>query len=264
MEVLVLMLILILIIFLIVESFINNIERFNNNEIIYYKKKNLYNILKKDEDKYFQSFFKNDLKVRNINNLDEYYNIMYESICDPDDAIIDKITNYIIKIKSKINSYKNSNSNYFNSVDLIKFNNIQWKIGFVCNNKYENGLPHTRNNIIILNKNSINLNSDLKNMKTLIHEQIHIYQKLYIKDVKNYLDSKKFKKLKKITEYDNIRANPDLDNYIYQDKYHNTYKALYNNNPKSIEDITYYPHNSQYYEHPYERMAIEFESIIDN
>ena len=54
------------------------------------------------------------------------------------------------------------------------------------------------------------------------------------------------------------------DKYIYQDQNHNTYKALYNNNPNSIEDITYYPHNSQYYEHPYERMAIEFESIIDN
>lgn len=260
----VLILILILIIFLILESLINNIEGFNNNQIIYYKKNNLYDILKKDEDKYFQSFFKNDLKVRNINNLEEYYSIMKESICDPDDVIINKISNYIIKIKSKINSYKNSNSKYFNFIDLIKFNNIQWKIGFVCNNKYENGLPHTRNDIIILNKNNIHLNNDLKNMKTLIHEQIHIYQKLYIKDVKNYLDSKKFKKLKKITEYDNIRANPDLDNYIYQDQYHNTYKALYNNNPDSIEDITYYPIDTQYYEHPYERMAIEFESIINN
>jgi hypothetical protein len=42
------------------------------------------------------------------------------------------------------------------------------------------------------------------------------------------------------------------------------YKAVYNINPNSIEDILYYPQNKQFYEHPNERMAIEFESILNN
>lgn len=249
---------------IIINKLLNKIENYSNNEIIFFKKDNLYNILKKDDDKYFKSFFRKDLIVRNIDNINDYNENMKNSICDADDIIINKIKNYIIKIKDIINNYIITENNTFNSIDLNKFNNIQWKFGFVCDKKYENGLPHTRNDIIILNKNRINLNNDLKNMKTLIHEQIHVYQKLYPNDNEKYLELKQFKKLKKITEFDNIRANPDLDNYIYQDKNFNTYKAIYNNNPTSIEDITYHPINTQFYEHPFERMAIEFESIIDN
>ena len=61
------------------------------------------------------------------------------------------------------------------------------KIGFVCNNNYENGLPHTRGDIIILNKNKFMINSDIKNMKTLIHEQVHVYQKKYSNELNYYL-----------------------------------------------------------------------------
>ena len=87
------------------------------------------------------------------------------------------------------------------------------------------------------------INSDIKNMKTLIHEQVHVYQKKYPNELNYYLKKNNFTKLKKRTKYDNIRANPDLNNYIYKDSNNNTYKAVYNLNPKSIEDITYYPYN---------------------
>ena len=83
-------------------------------------------------------------------------------------------------------------------------------------------------------------------------------------EVLKYLQNNNFTKIKEREENDNIRANPDLDNFIYQDENYNTYKAVYNNNPNSIEDITYYPYNEQYYEHPNERMAIEFENILNN
>ena len=101
-------------------------------------------------------------------------------------------------------------------------------------------------------------------MKTLVHEQVHIYQKMYPNELNYYLKKKNFKRLKKKTKYENIRANPDLDNYIYKDANNEIYRASYNENPKSIEDITYYPFNQQFYEHPNERMAIEFEKILDN
>ena len=53
----------------------------------------------------------------------------------------------------------------------------------------------------------------------------------------------------------------DLDNWIYQDSSEKLYKAIYNNNPNSIEDIEYYPVNKQSYEHPFEKMAIYIENI---
>ena len=78
-----------------------------------------------------------------------------------------------------------------------------------------------------------------------------------------YLGKNNFKKIKEIEGIDNIRANPDLDNFIYQDENHNTYKAVYNDKANSIEDVTYYPVNNQSHEHPNEKMAIDFESIIN-
>ena len=261
--VLLVLIILIVILFYFLNKNLSLNEYFNNNEIIFYRKNNLYNILKKDQDNYFKTFFDYDLKVRNVDNVEEYYQKMYNSICNPDITTINKITNYISNIKLKISNYKLTN-NFYNGINLTKFLDLKWRIGFVCDNNYENGLPHTRNNIIILNKNKIDISSDIKIMKTLIHEQIHIYQKEYPNEVNKYLNNYGFKKIKEREKNDNIRANPDLDNFIYQDKNYNTYKAIYNNNPKSVEDITYYPYNEQFYEHPNERMAIEFESILNN
>ena len=253
--------ILIIILFFILNYKVLLVENFNNKEIIFYIKNNLYNILKNDNDNYFKSFYNNDFKVRNISNINEYYTILYQSLCDPDTTTIRKVTNCISKIKLKI---ENTKLRTFKGVDIKKFLNLKWKIGFICSNKYENGLPHTRDDIIILNKDKIKMYNELKIMKTLIHEQVHVYQKKYKEDMKKYIINNKFTKIKKRTQFDNIRANPDLDDYIYQDQYFNTYKAVYNKNPYSIEDITYYPQNEQFYEHPNERMAIEFESILVN
>ena len=77
-----------------------------------------------------------------------------------------------------------------------------------------------------------------------------------------FLVKNNFTKYKKRTNEDNIRANPDLDNWIYQDLKGDIYEAIYNNNPSSIEDITYKPINNQSYEHPYEKMAIEIEKYV--
>lgn len=259
----VLLILILLCLFILFEKYLLKIENYSNNDIIFYKKVNLFRKLKNDDDNYFKSFFDTDLKVRNIKNINEYYIILEKSLCNPCNDLINKIKDYIIKIKVKI-SNKMKNNDRFKYINLKKFNNIPWRIGFVCNNNYENGLPHTRHDIIILNKNKINYNSDTKNIRTLIHEQVHVYQKLYPNEVIYYLTNNNFKKVKKITKYDNIRANPDLDNYIYKDKNNIIYKALYNSNPTSIEDITYYPYDNQLYEHPFEKMAIEFEEIINN
>ena len=57
--ILILILIILILFYIINNNLINvetYIETFNEQGIIFYKKNNLYNILKKDDDKYFQSF----------------------------------------------------------------------------------------------------------------------------------------------------------------------------------------------------------------
>lgn len=230
-----------------------SIENFNNN--IYFLDNNeLFNILTSDNDNYFKSFLNNDFISRKINNINEYFINIKMSVTDFND-------NEIKKIKSCI---ENINLKLLN-IDLLWFNGkkayeIPWKIGCIKGKLYENGLPHTRDDVIVLSKDHVNDYSIKKLMKTLMHEKVHVYQKIYKIDVEKYIKMNNFTKLKERSIQDNIRANPDLDNWVYRDSSNNVYRAIYNDNPSSIEDITYLPFNSQSYEHPFEKMAIYIET----
>jgi hypothetical protein len=258
----------IIIIIIITYYLINNIlkeikkkfEYFDNNNYNYIHtkfltKNELLTILLEDKDNYYNTFFQNDFYARNVKNIDEYKVSIHQSVSE-----LNK------KQKRKIKKCIQHANYFFLNIDLKWFsgkemNKIPWNIGCIKGYLYENGLPHTRKNVIILSEETIDIYSITKLTKTLIHEKIHIYQKINTKMVKNYLEKNNFKIIKQRTFLDNIRANPDLDNTIYSDDKNNIYKALYNSNkPTSIEDITYYPLNNQLYEHPFEKMAIEIEN----
>ena len=64
--------------------------------------------------------------------------------------------------------------------------------------------------------------------------------------MKEYLSF--FTRIKKREEKDRIRANPDIDQWVYKN-----YKSVYLKNPKTIEDV-------KGDEHPFEKMA----EIIEN
>ena len=253
----ILIFIMIFFIFYILNSlFLNkSIESMENNEYIYFINSNdLYNILKNDEDNYYKTFYKLDFKTRNINNIEEYINYIKKSVYDPNKEEKNKIKKCINNANSRLQKLN------FNWFDGNKAKELPWKIGCIQGKLYENGLPHTRGEIIILSKKDINEYTESKLTNTLIHEKVHIYQKLYKNDVEKYLNEYNFSIVKERDQYDNIRSNPDLNNIIYKDNNNNIYKATYENNPKSIEDIVYNPINNQSYEHPFEYMAIFIEN----
>ena len=256
-----LILILIIIIFYVLNFFLVKNEKYENKIFINFLSKSQTNqILLDNQDKYFDKFFKKDLEVRNVKSIDEYKKRIKECTCNFSNDEQNKIKQAISNISQKINKIKTV---YYKNINIDKLNQIPWVIGLICSDEYENGLPHTRNHIILLSKEKMNYYSMNKLEKTLIHEKIHLYQKKYHDEVSTYLNKMGFQKIKLREEKDNIRANPDLDNYIYKDNEHNTYKAVYNSNAKDLEDITYYPHDKQNWEHPHEKMAIEFEDIIN-
>ena len=232
-----------------------HLENFNNNIIIFYNKNQLYEILKNNQDNYYNKFYKNDYYARKIKNIDEYINMIYLSCIDLTYNQKEKVRNCI---KNANSFFEKISYDWFNGT---KANKIEWKIGSIKGKYYENGLPHTRNDIIILPVDKIDNYSDERLMRLLIHEKVHIYQKLYKDDIELYIKINGFIRVKERSEIDNIRANPDLNNFVYKDKQNNVYSALYNNMPKSIEDIIYYPENNQKFEHPFEKMAIEIESL---
>lgn len=224
-------------------------EDFNNNMIDFLSYGDTYDLLSSNKE-YYDTFYSNDFKVRGIKNIKDYMKKIQYSVVDFTEEEKDKILEAVRIADSKILSMK---TDYFNGV---KANNIGWKFGLTRGNMYEEGLPHTIKDTIILNKNTI-MNDKYNLATTLVHEMVHIYQKKYPDDVKKYLEEKKFKLIKKREERDNTRANPDIDNNIYM-KDNIIYKMVYHNNPSSILDV--YQKN-QIYEHPYETMAIEISRL---
>lgn len=206
--------------------------------IKYLNKYELSNYLIQDSDNFYSSLSLENLNIRNITNKDIFLSNIYNYLYTPNVYEKKIITNAIYKAH---NLLKNS---YFIGFDYKKIKNYKWIIGCSYGEEYEFGYPHTRNNIIILNYNNI---YDPNLYKTLIHERIHIYQKLFPKDINKYLNVNNFKKYKK--QNNQHLANPDTDNFIYQ----------FNNNICECiiinQNMIQYTNNNFKYEHPFEYMA---------
>ena len=229
-------------------------ENYNDeeNKIVFLSKNELENILISDIDNFYNKFKKIDYNVRKINNISEYSSNIKNSVSEFTENEKNKIFDVIKHINEK-----------FTKIDLPwlnghKFNNIPWKIGIVTGYDYENGLPHTRGEYIIINRDQLNNHTF---SKTMIHEKVHVYQKMYPDDVNIFLNINNFKKIRKVNENDMIRVNMDIDEWIYADKNGNEYKAIFNQNPVDIQDVEFTPCNSQLCEHPFEKMAIEISTI---
>jgi hypothetical protein len=200
-------------------------------------KEKLLELLVNDPDKYYKTFFKLDLHVRNVDTISEYKEKIKKSVCEFTEKQQYKIIKYTLQIDQQLQSIK------LEWFDGKKASLIPWKIGCIKGDRYEYGLPHTRCDVIILPKGQDSL------YETLLHEKIHIYQKKYKKEMKRYLSL--FTKIKKREEIDRIRANPDIDKWIYKN-----FKSVYVKNPKTIEDV------KGKNEHPFEKMAEQIEKFL--
>ena len=228
------------------DSNINNIEILTEEEVN--------DLLVKDEDGYYKTFFPLDLQMRGVNTVNEYIDLIQYSGVDANNIQKMKLRKCINQANEKLSKIK------LEWFDGQRAANIPWKIGLIQDKVYENGLPHTRNDVILISKKNVDGYTSEKLIKTLIHEKVHIYQKKYRRDVLRFLKEYGFTALKTRSEEDKIRANPDLDNIVYMDGNNIIYKATYLENGKTIEDVVYTPKNNQSHEHPFEKMAIYIEN----
>jgi hypothetical protein len=216
-------------------------EKYENsmNTINYLSKEDSQQFIMNDIDNYIKNMTKYDLYARKVKDGNEYINKIVYGCLDFTELQKEKLDRCIKKAEK-----------YFN-------NGYTWNLSQI-DYVYEEGFPHTRGTIIFLSPAIINYNDD-ELTKTLIHESIHIYQRFNKKEVNDYLKKYGIQiSRKKGTQEDDklIRANPDLDEYIYMDDKGNEMIAYYNSEkPNGIGDI-YLTNLSN--EHPYEKMAYEF------
>lgn len=213
--------------------------KYNNAQIVFLSGNVLFKKIHHILHDYYYYMSKENLKLRSINNLDSYLknieNLFYT--CSYYEKQI--IKKAVCEAERKLN-----NLNYTGFYPK-KLNNVPWIFGFSSGNEYEFGLPHTQGYIIILNKNNIYL-SDLVTL--LIHERIHIYQKLYPADVDKFVRYYNFQKISKKTNID--RVNPDTDGFVYK-----RFNEIYECKITPDNNKTICTKNNSMYEHPYEYMA---------
>lgn len=205
-------------------------------------------LLINNRDNFYNRFNKYDFQIRNIRTIDDYKSKIINSsinFSQNDINIINELINKLDKID--LDCYW---------IDNDKFHKIPWKFGLIKDNEYEFGFPHTRLDTIIISIKYIKLNSYFLN--TLLHEKIHVYQKLYPDDFNLYLHKNNFIKYMKYTDSSNKfynRANPDTDEWLYikdNEIYRSEYIILLDK-----LDIIYYPSNESKYEHPREKAVYD-------
>jgi hypothetical protein len=204
-------------------------------------------LISSNADGYFERFTQNDLKARNSISLEHYirgFNCseFTESNKDLIDDCVAEIETIVIK--------------GVNWVDSDKFHAIPWKIGLIADDSYEYGLPHTRVDTILIPKKAVIKTNRKDFMNTLIHEKLHVYQKLYPGDFQKYLDHHGFVKHARYGNGD-LAANPDTDEYVYMKK-SGLKKVVYcgkydfSTGKTGVKSIVYQPIDDPKYDHPRE------------
>ena len=234
-----------------------NILEYDNNHIIFLNNKQLTNFLIQDNDNYYNSFNQLDFQVRKISSPEDYGLLIEKSCRDFTTYEKNKIVRCINILETIMGKIKYP---WFDGEKAMK---TQWKFGCIQGKLYEEGLPHTRFDVIVIPEKCIRLYSTRQLCKLILHEKTHVYQKLYTNDSEKYVHYHNFYKYSKRSDIHGTRANPDLNEWIYNNSDNKSYIALYNNNPKDILDVTYHPINKAEYEHPYEQMAYEIQEYTN-
>jgi len=185
-------------------------EGFEMPNIIFKSKEDIQLFIINDKDEYIKNMTIYDLRARKVKTREEYINIIVTNVLDFNEFQMNKLKRCSIKA-----------SEYFN-------NGKEWKFALISS-AYEEGFPHTREDIIFLSPSILNLDDNML-IKTLIHESIHIYQRYNKREMDEYMIKNGFEKIRKKNKGELIRSNPDLDEFIYKDKNGIEMKALYNEN----------------------------------
>ena len=224
-------------------------EKFFLKNINFLKKEELIDFFYNDSDTYFKNLTDFDLYARKVNNSNIYKNKSIQCATDFNNNQINIIRKSCIEADKYLNNYNKLLKG--SDIAIIKWNFALTKN--YNNFEYENGLPHTRKNIIFLSDKNIPNTINHNFINTLIHEKIHIYQRYNPNILENVINKMGFKK----TSFKNKkqRSNPDLNNSIYLDNNNKKLACLYRSNkPDNINDVICLENNNLY-EHPYELIA---------
>ena len=217
---------------------------------------------------YFLNMNQADLLVRRTASSEKYKNEYLnavQSFTNEQKGDLISITEHIDRVTSSTYIYKK----------------IPWKFAKVSST-IENGYPHTLHDVIILSNDFFSY-SQRRKVYTLIHEKVHVLQRMYPDLAISFANTMGFSRVtNSLLDFHDIkRNNPDLDGiYIYKHRF--IPMQVYKNNPKDLADSHVYiydiadsslqkaeyvkeydiPSYISQKEHPYEIMGVIIPMII--
>jgi hypothetical protein len=228
--------------------------------ITFFTKDDTATFLSRDNDMYVAKMSATDLYARRAKTKTDYINNITQCAYEFNNVQQNKLRRCARKADEFLFKYM-----YKNMLNCKEVAKIQWKFALTKKQdkfEYEEGLPHTREDIIFLSLYTINdaissSNNDVNLVSTLIHEKVHIFQRYNTIFMDNLLTEFGYKH---ISTFDTRlkRSNPDINDKIYTNKDGDIMITFYNSErPSGINDIKSSNHSM---EHPYEMMAYD----IDN
>ena len=173
-----------------------------------------------DYNNYFNSFNTSDFYIRGCTTISECRQKYKENILQ----FTQKEKNKLISLIKQVNSL---------TKDYKSFYSVQWKL-CKTSKHIEEGLPHTFNDIIFISDNFFT-KSMYYQLRTLIHEKLHIFQRLYPEKTQGLYTSYGYEKYEKYDKM-NRRFNPDLDKYDYGKNGILFYKKYNKKKPTGLQD----------------------------
>ncbi len=252
---LVLNILLLIFIFFLLSCTSNSLEFFGR--IRFLDKKDTVEFVKSDKDNYLEKLTEYDIKAQKSKNKKEYQTKIIESAS----SLTQEEKQKLLKgCKRADNALRNIKIPGF---DGEKASNLDWNIALTRGRKYEDGLPHTRLDTIFISDNHPLSYSDEQIAKTMLHEKVHVYERLFPEDIKIWMKYAGFKPYKKWKDFKIARSNPDIDDWSYLDKDGNPLVVLYKSkNPSSIYEVKYSNKGDATTEHPYEVLAYSLEQYL--
>lgn len=240
---------------LVILYLLSNIQEMFSSDPVFLSKEETTNLLLRDPGSYVANMSEPDLKARGATSRQEYLQKCIQSSDNFTSAEKKTIKHITHSIDKKLRKYKGK---FLINVDINHLDNIQWKFsktsGVVC----ENGFPHTRADVIFISTETLKQDSKWL-AQTLLHEKTHVYQRLYPELVSTDIERAGYRKLVLRKSYPLVRANCDLDEWIYIKDGEKPLLIEYKSeSPASIRDHDGISKN----EHPYEMMAYDMEKIV--
>lgn len=211
--------------------------------------------LRNDKDQYVKKMSKPDLFARQAKTNNDYIKIISDANCcmtfNPQQR--DKLIRCTDMADKFFATSQRLLSNYL--TDSTQVAQIPWKLALVCD-KYEEGLPHTREDVIFLSPDILK-QTDNELVSTLIHEKVHIFQR----QNKEYMDTLvqtlgyRIASSANDPKYILKRSNPDINDTVYINP-ENGKEMIFiykSEKPESIDEVF----KDQIMEHPYEKMAYD-------